>query len=318
MSSTIVNPVLKSLFGQAAGVPIPPGQINDFLAGFQQAAGKNLVIDGDYLWKITHNGYDFSDFLNSPIFFPISWHNSKINGFSVRASVPNYHGLTAYVMFSGVASRFFLPQVGGLGTDLALPVLGVFRIDHDQKFQQTTHLQYQPRKNLPWIALNWRYDNGLVAGAAPCFNASPGLENGCASTSFIDSKGVARVDASALTADQQFQAGLFCGSVHATPTTPISPDSSCPAAQFGSTLIKIPAPGTENDDRNPKRINPRNLFDMSLGDDNLFRKDHYRWSLRLTIINVGNKLALYNFISTFSGTHYLTPRTTTAELGFHF
>jgi len=31
-----------------------------------------------------------------------------------------------------------------------------------------------------------------------------------------------------------------------------------------------------------------------------------------------NKVALYNFLSTFSGTHFVTPRTYTAELGFHF
>jgi hypothetical protein len=30
------------------------------------------------------------------------------------------------------------------------------------------------------------------------------------------------------------------------------------------------------------------------------------------------RVALYNFLSTFSGTHFLTPRTYTAELGFHF
>ena len=37
-----------------------------------------------------------------------------------------------------------------------------------------------------------------------------------------------------------------------------------------------------------------------------------------TAINVTNKYALYNFLSTFSGTHFVTPRTVTAEIGFHF
>jgi hypothetical protein len=55
-----------------------------------------------------------------------------------------------------------------------------------------------------------------------------------------------------------------------------------------------------------------------VGDDNLFRGDKYKWSLRVTAINVTNKIALYNFLSTFSGTHFVTPRTYTAELGFHF
>jgi hypothetical protein len=44
-----------------------------------------------------------------------------------------------------------------------------------------------------------------------------------------------------------------------------------------------------------------------VGDDNLFKGDRYKWSLTLTAVNVTNKLALYNFLSTFSGTHYVTP-----------
>ena len=310
LASTVGNPVAESLFGATA--PILPGQRNEFHAGFQQAFGKFLVVDADYLWKYTHNGYDFSDFLNTPIFFPIAWHNSKIHGPSVRVSLPNYHGLSAFFTASSVAARFFNPQVGGLGTDLT--TAGAFRIDHDQKFQQTTHVQYQPFKNLPWIALNWRYDNGLVAGTVPCFNDT-NPNTACAATSFRIG-GVPYVDLSGLTADQQRQAGLFCGSTVPTLTAPLA---SCPASQFGSTLMKIPAPGTSDDDHNPSRIAPRNLFDLSLGDDNLFNnKERYKWSLRLTAINLTNKVALYNFLSTFSGTHYVTPRALTAEVGFHF
>jgi hypothetical protein len=83
-------------------------------------------------------------------------------------------------------------------------------------------------------------------------------------------------------------------------------------------LVKIPAAGTENDDHNPPRIAPRNLFDLSLGEDNLFNGDKHKWSIRLSAINLTNKEALYNFLSTFSGTHYVTPRALTVELGFHF
>jgi hypothetical protein len=87
---------------------------------------------------------------------------------------------------------------------------------------------------------------------------------------------------------------------------------------YGSSLISLPTPGKENDDSNPPRVAPRNLFDLAVGDDNLFRGERYKWSLQLTAINVTNKVALYNFLSTFSGTHYVTPRALTAELGFHF
>ena len=62
----------------------------------------------------------------------------------------------------------------------------------------------------------------------------------------------------------------------------------------------------------------RNLFDLAVGDDNLFHGDRYKWSARITVINLANNYALYNFLSTFSGTHYVTPRTVTAEIGFHF
>jgi hypothetical protein len=40
--------------------------------------------------------------------------------------------------------------------------------------------------------------------------------------------------------------------------------------------------------------------------------------LQLTGINISNKYALYNFLSTFSGTYYVTPRALTAQVGFHF
>ena len=55
-----------------------------------------------------------------------------------------------------------------------------------------------------------------------------------------------------------------------------------------------------------------------VGHDNIFHSDKYKWSARLTVINLTNKEALYNFLSTFSGTHYVTPRTVTGTIGFHF
>jgi hypothetical protein len=269
-----------------------PGFRNEFHAGLQQAFGKYLVIDGEYIWKYTHNAYDFSVLGNTPITFPIEWHNSKIPGFAIRASMPDFHGFTALVVMSSVAARYFPPQVGGLGVTVGQGG-SVFRIDHDEKFNETTHLQYQPWKRGPWVGFNWRYDSGLVAGSVPDF-----------------------ATALALDGDQQAAIGLFCGNVFATLTNPLT---SCPAGtSHGATRIVIPADGTENADHNPPRIAPRNLFDIAAGEDNLSHGDHYKWSLRLTAINVTNKVALYNFLSTFSGTHFVTPRALTEELGFHF
>ena len=60
--------------------------------------------------------------------------------------------------------------------------------------------------------------------------------------------------------------------------------------------IKVPAPGAENDDHNPQRIQPRHLFDLSVGDDDLFHGDRYKWSLCFTVVNLTDKVALYNFL----------------------
>jgi hypothetical protein len=286
---------------------LSPGHRNEFHAGLQQAFGKYLVIDGEYIWKYTHKAFDFSVLGNTPITYPIEWESSKIPGYAIRATVPNYHGLSAFVVMSSVAARFFGPQISGIG---ATPgAISVFRIDHDELFNETTHLQYQPSKKAPWVSFNWRYDSGLVAGAVPC--AGGDCANGPNGTGSV-------VDVSGITPDQQFEAGLYCGSVHATPTTPISPTGLCPASQYGSSLLSIPAAGTENNDHNPSRIAPRNLFDIGVGHDNIFHTEKYKWSARLTVVNLTNKEALYNFLSTFSGTHYVSPRAITASIGFHF
>ena len=83
--------------------PIHPGWRNEFHAGLQQAFGRHLVVDGEYVWKYTHNGYDFGTVGASPIYFPIEWTRSSIPGWDLRATVPNYHGFSAFVVASSVA-----------------------------------------------------------------------------------------------------------------------------------------------------------------------------------------------------------------------
>lgn len=303
--------------------PLTPAYRNEFHSGLEQAFGKHLVFDGEYVWKYTHNGYDFGVVGATPITFPIEWANSKITGFDMRLSVPNYHGFTAYTVTSNVAARFFGPQVAGIPI-ISPSAVGVFRIDHDEAFNETTHLQYQFKQG-PWIGFNWHYDSGLVAGATPCFAATAT----CMPSTPIADGGTANIPAGLvalnntvtglpLTADQEFQEGLTCNGVLAAPSPFGKALATCPASEFGALYSRVPPPGTENDDHNPQRIAPRHLFDLAVGDDNLFHGDRYKWSLHFTVVNLFDKVALYNFLSTFSGTHYVTPRTLTAELGFHF
>ena len=315
-NNAVLNPLL-GCYESGQATPLAPGWRNEFHAGIQQAFGRYLVFSGEYIWKYTHDGYDFSILGNTPITFPVEWERSKIPGYAGRLSVPNVHGFSALAVFSSVAARFFTPQVGGAGAVPSTVLAGgslPFRIDHDEKFNLNTHMQYQPWKTGPWFGFNWRFDGGQVAGQAPCYGGN------CAQTT-TDSSGapsIAMTDSfgAPLSADEEFEAGLYCGVQRATPTRPLP--NPCPVSQFGSTLLQIPAPNAENDDKNPPRITQRSLFDIAVGHDNLFHGDRYKVSLQLTAINVTNKYALYNFLSTFSGTHYVSPRALTAELGFHF
>jgi len=308
--------------------PNRPGFRNDFHAGFQQTVTRYAILSADYVWNYTHTGYDFSVLGATPITFPIGWHNAKVPGFDGRLDIPPVHNFTAQIVFSSVAARFFTPQTSGLGTVPTPPGQGhtPFRIDHDEKFNQTTHAQYQLGARGPYIGFNWRYDSGQVAGSAPCYgtlgindcaNTTDPVDTGSSGQPTIylkDSNGIP------LTADQEAQAGFACNGIRATPTHAIA-NGICPVSQFTSSLLTLTAPNAENDDHNPSRIAPRNLFDLSFGEDNILHRrtsDKRTLSASVTIVNITNKYALYNFLSTFSGTHYVTPRSMTGELSFHF
>jgi hypothetical protein len=181
---------------------------------------------------------------------------------------------------------------------------GVFRIDHDQAFQSTANLRYQRPHSAEWVALTYRYDSGLVVSGVP--DASFAL---------------------ALTPNQQVSIGLACNGVFATVASPLS-DCTGPGGKQGlvtSKLLTLPQggygnfPSQENDDHNPDRVKPRNLFNLGVGSDNLFHKEGpQRITASVEITNLTNKVALYNFLSTFSGTHFLQPRSVVARLGFAF
>jgi hypothetical protein len=315
------NAVLSPLLNCTSGVSgtLDPGFRNEFHAGLQQAFGKRVVVSCEYIWKYTHNAFDFSVLGNTPITFPIDWHNSKIPGYALHIEAPQFHNVSGYVVMSSVAARFYPPQVAGAGATVGQTGLP-FRIDHDERFNQTSHLQYTfshgKALNGLWGGFNWRYDSGQAAGSVPCYNPlSNDANSACAPTSTL-LNGQQAVILSGLTANEEFQAGLICNGVKATPGNPLP--AICPASEYASSLVRIPAPGAGDNDHNPPRIAPRNLFDASLGKDNLFHKEHYKVDLDLTAINVTDKYALYNFLSTFSGTHYVTPRALTAKITLNF
>ena len=315
------DPVLSPLLSCSSGVSNAeqPGYRNEFHASLQQAAGKHVIVSGEYVWKYQHNAFDFSVLGNTPITFPIDWHNSKIPGYVLHVEVPSWHNFSAYSVMSSVSARFFPPQVAGAGATVGQTGLP-FRIDHDERFNQTTHFQYTVSRGKYltglWYGFNWRYDSGQVAGSAPCYNPLTHDANSACGDTTTTLNGQPAVDLSKLTADEEFQSGLMCNGMRAMPGNKLP--AVCAASQFSSALLKIPAPNTGDNDLNPARIAPRNLFDMSMGKDNLFHADRYKVNLDLTAVNVTDKYALYNFLSTFSGTHYVSPRSLTAKITLNF
>lgn len=304
---------LANVFGAFGAQPLPVGRRNQFNVGFQQTFGRWLQVDADYFWKFTHNAAEFDVLLTTPITFPIMWKKDKLDGLGVRLSTLDIKGFRLNTTIGAHGRlRYFGPEVGGLLFNSPVTPT-VFRTDSDDKFYQTTTAQYQWKKNGPWVSFTWRYDNGQTAGAIPCAGGS--CANGPAGSDTV-------VDASIIPPDQQAMAGLFCGSVKATPTTPISSalgPNLCPASQYGATRVAIPAPGTANDDKNPPRVSPRHLFDIGIGTDNLFRtSEDKRVKLQFAVTNLTNKITMYNFLSTFGGTHFVQPRSYEARIGYVF
>jgi len=230
LASQTGNPFIDAVFGGSSG-SIRPGQRNEFHAGFQQAFGKFLVVDADYLWKYTHSAYDFGVLLNTPIFFPIAWHNSKINGFGIRVSLPNYHGLTA-IQRSQQLRRSFLPSPDR-------------RLGHRYGRRCVPHRIMIRNSNRPRMCSTSRGSGTLVCSelAATTTAWSPGR---CHSQRTIQRPWTL----TGLTADQQIQQGYSAG---------MFSDADLASDYLFPVSVRIhenqnTGAGTQDDDHNPARM----------------------------------------------------------------
>jgi hypothetical protein len=292
-SATGAGGLASGSLGATGVQALTPARRNQFNAGFEQQLRPKLSLQAEYFWKFTSGAYDFNTILNTPLNFPIQFRTSKIDGALVRATLTNVHGFSAFTVLGHSRSRLFSPEIGGINFGTAYAP--VARPDHDQGFEQTTNLQYQFSQSAArglWLGLTWRFDSGLVVVSVPDY-----------------------ATALTLTGDEQQEIGLYCGNAFATVIQPLR---TCSSPQYGAALIHIVPPGTYNADNNPSRIRPRNLFDIALGADSLWKKDTYSLGVKITVVNLLNKVALYNFLSSFSGTHFVAPRTLQAEIFFHF
>ncbi|MES1262273.1 MAG: TonB-dependent receptor, partial [Acidobacteriota bacterium] len=291
-SSTGAGGLAGNVFqGTAEQRPLALGSRNQYDAGIQQRLGGRVTVDVNYFRKYTRNAFDFDALFSTPVTFPIGWRQSKLDGISARINTAEMRGFRVDATMGHANARFFGPENGGIVFNSNLTV-GAYRQDHDQVYQQNVNIRYQKNRDGWWTNFTWRYDSGLVVGAVNNLN-----------------------DALALTADQQTIIGLYCGSEQASLSHRIV---SCQLPDSGARRIHILAPGAENDDHNPPRTTSRHILNIGVGTDNLFHREHIHTVLRLTVVNLTNQAALYNFLSPFGGTHWVEPRRYQAQVGWAF
>ena len=175
------------MLGSVGGAPLIPGRRHQYDVGVQQRLWRGVRVDAEYFWKLTDGAYDFDIVLNTPLAFPVQFRQSKQDGGLVRITLPESHGWQLYTTLSHTRSRLFGPELGGLR--FSADYAPVARPDHDEPFQQNTHLEYRASGKAGfWAGLTWRYDSGLVAVAVPTYEA-----------------------ALTLTGDEQAAMGLYCG-----------------------------------------------------------------------------------------------------------
>ena len=71
--------------------------------------------------------------------FPISWDHSHVYGLTGRVNLLEHRGFSAFFVMATTNAIFSPPGTGGMLLEQAA---GDFRIDHDQKFNATTNVQY--------------------------------------------------------------------------------------------------------------------------------------------------------------------------------
>ena len=206
--------------------------------------------------------------------------------------VLEHGGFSAFVVMAHTNAIYSPPGVGGI---LLEQPEGDFQIDHDQKFNATTNVQYAFEKRIgAWAA-------SVLAGR---------FRTRCRGRR--QSRGCARTDCGSADGDRVLLRRSECHSRCRTHERRLH------ELNFGATRLKNPAGGAADDVTNPPRIAPRHLFDLGLGIDNLLHTDRPKLRVRFSAINLTNKEALYNFLSTFSGTHFVTPRAYQVQVGVTF
>ena len=241
--------------------------------------------------------------------FPSSGTSSKIPGYAIRASMPNFHGLSAFVVMStwrrassSRRSAASAPRPSGSAKCSA---------------STTTRLSTRPLTCNTSPGRKGRGSASTGATTAAWWPVRCRAREAIAPTGRTGPTAI--VDVSGLTPDQQFASRTLlrqraCHAHHAD--QPQRPVPGVAVRVDAAQAFRRPARRTTTTTRRASR---RAICSTSpWATTTCSTATRYKWSARLTVVNLTNKEALYNFLSTFSGTHYVTPRAITATVGFHF
>jgi len=218
-SVTGAGGLANGVLGDTSNLPLRPGARTQVNAGFQQALGKHLLLDMDYFIKRTNNAYDFNVLFNTSVTFPISWQKSKVDGASLRLNMTNYKDCRHSLWPATHGRVSFHPRPAGCSS---IPICravssGSITIRNSSK-----------RRRFNISSRSGRRSHRT--------STSPG------GTTVVWWQVQFRtlLQRLNLTADQQAQIGLFCGSTFATPTSPIL---ACTDTNRGALRVRIPADG---------------------------------------------------------------------------
>lgn len=258
-AASLLNPNTVAIFG--AGIRRNRiERANWFEVGVGQRLGRVGRIDAAYYRKRIRDFQDNDQFLNTTIVFPISISRGRIDGFDFRFESARRANFSGYVSLGTVRAIAQPPFSGGLFLSSGAADTfgaGAFRIDHDQKLNLQTALQYDNAERGLFGQFLVRYDSGLVTE----------IEN------------VADV-----AADPDLAPGL--------------------------RFVNFSDPETT-------RVRRRTVMDLSLGYD-FIRRERTRAGLQFDLLNLTNEEGLYNFLSVFSGTHFIAPRSYNLRFKYSF
>lgn len=189
-AASLVNPGTVALLGTRL-LRIPLERANWFEVGAGQRLGRFGRVDAAYYRKRVNDLHDNDQFLNTTIIFPISLARGRVDGFDVKFDSARRRGFGGYFTVGAVRAVVTPPFSGGLFLSGATPEDfggSEFIIDHDQKLNIQSALQYDNQRNGLFAQLLLRYDGGLVTGVSaadlPDLLASPDNAPGAALLNF--------------------------------------------------------------------------------------------------------------------------------------